>query len=48
MKKMKKLKASAFLSAMLILIFCILFVTYYQQAFLMNIKNNQLLIQYFS
>lgn len=43
---MTKVDASAFLSAVLLLFACILFVTYYQQVFMTNLENNLLLLKY--
>lgn len=43
---MKKIKASAFLSSILVLFTCLLFLQMYQQLFRDGMINNQLLIEY--
>lgn len=45
-QRISKLDASAFLSAILLLFVCILFITYYQQSFMMNLENNLMLLKY--
>lgn len=44
----RKLKGSAFLTALLVIFTCSAFVIFYQQIFFSNLENNKLLLDYFS
>ena len=45
-QQVTRLKASAFLSAILLLFASITFITCYQQIFMKNLENNLLLLRY--
>lgn len=46
MLKRKKLKASALLSSVLVLVTCLIYIMFYQQILSNNIENNQMIIKY--
>lgn len=47
LKKIKKLKASALLSAILVLMTCVIFTEFYIGYFYRNLHSNLLLLKYF-
>lgn len=47
-KKRNKLTGTAFLSAILILFTCIIFIMSYEKSFMGSLKNNLMILKYFS